>query len=99
MGVGSIPDSPAIPAGDTAEERERAWADAHPPMAQDQPVFDSRKQGQQQYQPSAQQPSYPAAQAAPGGQALYPQPVAGISVRGVRLISNYSCVATSCHSI
>lgn len=89
-----------MPAGDTAEERERAWAAAHPPMAQHQPVFDSQKQGQQQpYQPSAQQSSYSAAQAAPGGQALYPQPVAGILVRGMRLISNYSCVATSCHSI
>ncbi len=36
MGVGSIPESPAMPAGETAEERERAWAAAHPPVAQGQ---------------------------------------------------------------
>ncbi|DBB03557.1 hypothetical protein WJX82_004612 [Trebouxia sp. C0006] len=82
MGAGSIPDSPAMPAGETAEDRERAWAAAHPPVAQDQPVRDSKQQGQQQqYQSSAQQHTYSTAPAS-GGQALYPQPVEGIPVRG-----------------
>ena len=87
MGAGSIPDSPAMPAGETAEDRERAWAAAHPPVAQGQPVLDSRQQGQQQqYQSSAQQHTYSTAPAS-GGQALYPQPVAGIPVRGVNPVS------------
>ena len=79
MGAGSIPDSSAMP----AEDRERAWAAAHPSVAQGQPVLDSRQQGQQQqYQPSAQQGTYSTSPAS-GGQALYSQPVTGISVRGV----------------
>ncbi len=87
MGAGSIPDSPAMPAGETAEDRERAWAAAHPPVAQGQPVLDSKQQGQQQqYQSNAQQHTYSAAPAS-GGQALYPQPVAGIPVRGVDSVS------------
>ena len=87
MGVGSIPDLPAMPAGETAEDRERAWAAAHPPVAQGQPVLDSRQQGQQQqYRSSAQQGTY--SSPASNGQALYPQPVAGIPVRGVDPNSN-----------
>lgn len=87
MGAGSIPDSPAMPAGETAEDRERAWAAAHPPVAQGQPVLDSKQQGQpQQYQSNAQQNTYSTAPAS-GGQALYPQPVAGITVRGVDQVS------------
>ncbi len=87
MGAGSIPDSSAMPAGETAEDRERAWAAAHPPVAQGQPVLDSRQQGQQQqYQPSAQQGTYSTSPAS-GGQALYPQPVTGIPVRGVDPVS------------
>ena len=76
MGVGSIPDSPPMPAGDTAEERERAWAAAHPPTAQGQPKPQAQPQ---QYQPAQQ--TYSAAPVY-GGQGLYPQPVAGIPVRG-----------------
>ena len=82
MGVGSIPNSPPMPAGDTAEERERAWAAAHPPTAQSQPKPQAQPQ---QYQPQQYQPQqYQPAQPAPvyGGQGLYPQPVAGIPVRG-----------------
>lgn len=76
MGVGSIPDSPPMPAGDTAEERERAWAAAHPPTAQNN-AYDSKPQVPQQHFQPPQQMSTPY-----GGQGLYPQPVAGISVRG-----------------
>ena len=75
MGVGSIPDSPPMPPGDTAEERERAWAAAHPPAAQ--PAYDSKPQVQQQQMHPPQQQQAPT-----GGQGLYPQPVAGIFVKG-----------------
>ena len=85
MAVGSIPDSPPMPAGETAEDRERAWADAHPPqgqvaqgkVAQGQPVV--QQQQQPQHHLMSQQQPVPAS----GGQALYPQPVAGIRVRGM----------------
>lgn len=84
MGVGSIPDSPPMPPGDTAEERERAWAAAHPPAAQ--PSYDSKPQPQQQqFQPQQQQ--FQQQYTPTGGQGLYPQPVAGIFVRGDRLLS------------
>ena len=80
MGVGSIPDSPPMPAGQTPEERERAWAASHPPTGQSQPVYENKPQvQQQQYQPG-QQTFSPAVTY--GGQGLYPQPVAGIPVRG-----------------
>lgn len=86
MGVGSIPDSPAMPAGDTAEERERAWAAAHPPTstAQGQSLYDNKQQPQQQQpqQQQYQQQQYHTAGQQFGGQPLYPQPVAGIPVRG-----------------
>ena len=75
MGVGSIPDSPPMPAGDTAEERERAWAAAHPPTAQNHP-YDTKPQAQNHFQPP-QQMNTPH-----GAQGLHPQPVAGIAVRG-----------------
>ncbi|KAL3145971.1 hypothetical protein ABBQ38_015331 [Trebouxia sp. C0009 RCD-2024] len=81
MGVGSIPDSPPMPPGDTAEERERAWAAAHPPTAQ--PYESKAQPQQQQFQPQQQQFQPSQQQYTPtGGQGLYPQPVAGIAVRG-----------------
>lgn len=97
MGVGSLPDSPPMPPGNTPEERERAWAAAHP-ITQGQPVSaqqayteqqnqqypsmntqaQPQQQQYQQYQPT-QQNNQPRG---PGGQSLYPNPVAGIPVRG-----------------
>ena len=98
MGAGSLPASPAIPAGATAEERERAWAAAHPPVVQGQPVGSSATQQQQQNQqyhadqqniytqPQQQQYQAPQQSSFPQGAAmssgLYPNPVAGIPVRG-----------------
>ena len=79
MGVGSIPDSPPMPPGDTAEERERAWAAAHPPTAQNNAYNVKPQVPQQHFQP----PQHPQQMSTTyGGQGLYPQPVAGISVRG-----------------
>ena len=83
MGVGSIPDSPPMPAGDTAEERERAWAAAHPPTAQNNP-YEAKPQASPQHVQPPQQHNQPPQQmhTTHGGQGLYPEPVAGISVRG-----------------
>ena len=95
MGVGSIPDSPPMPAGETAEERERAWTAAHPPTAQNN-SYDTNVRPQQQYsQPPQQQHFQPPQQpyTTYGGQGLYPQPVEGIFVRGEVFLSQFTSSA------
>ena len=94
MGVGSIPDSPptpAMPAGETAEDRERSYMqmdqEKNRHSRPEQSAAQPQQQPQTQYNSSVF-PSYntvPAPAAAFNTPGLYPQPIAGMPIRGMSL--------------
>ena len=94
MGVGSIPDSPptpAVPARETAEARERKWMQIDQEQTRHSRPENTAAQPQQQPQmqyDSSIIPGYntvPAPAAAFNTPGLYPQPVAGMPIRGMLL--------------
>lgn len=83
MGVGSIPDSPppsTTPAGETAEDRERKWMQMDQQKSRQQQLT-IQQPAQTEYSNSGFDtvPAPPAAVHTPG---LYPQPIAGVPIRG-----------------
>lgn len=87
MGAGSLPDSPAPPAAtgqqqETAEERERRWMEMDRQNAQ-QKSQQPTPPAPQPYQPAVSgYQTTPAPAAAVNTPGLYPQPIAGLAIRG-----------------